>query len=287
MRGRVLYASAETFTNEFMASIRGKRMEEFKRRFRNGCDMLVVEDVQFLGAKRATQLELFHTLTHLIDVGARVVLTSDRLPRSISGLDPRLGSQMAAGFVAEIERPDAQVRRRILASKAAAGGVRLPDDCLDLLVERVRANVRDLIGVLTQLVASAALLKRPIDRELTRAALHKVAPEPGDARHLDAKAVIQVVAAFFQKSPEALASRSRRRDVLVPRQLAMYLCRRYTDASAGEIAKAFGRSHPAVNNAVRVVELRMLEHAPLRYQVEALTERLDALRRRSGGVSAG
>jgi chromosomal replication initiator protein len=215
---------------------------------------------------------------HLVDAGARVVLTGDRLPRDIAGLDPRLGSQMAAGFVAELEAPDAHVRRNILASKASAGGVRLPDECLDLLVECVHGNVRDLVGVLTQLVASAALLKRPIDAELTRSALHKIVPEPSDTRPLEPAAVIRVVASFFKTSPEALASRSRRRDVLLPRQLAMYLCRRYTGAPLSEIGRAFGRAHPAVSNAVRAMEARILERAPLRYQVEALTERLAALR---------
>jgi len=279
---RVIYASAEHFTNDFMASIRSRRMDRFKRRYRQGCDLFVLEDVQFLRAKRATQLELFHTLTHLIDAGSRVVLTADRLPRDIDQLEPRLCSQMAAGLVAELEPPDAVVRREILRSKAAAGGVRLPRDCVELLVDSVRGNVRDLEGVLIQLVASASLLKRPIDLGLTREALHKLTPQPECAAALEPAAIIEVVAAFFRTRPETLASRSRRRDVLVPRQLAMYLCRRYSEAPLAAIGRSLGRDHPAVSNAVKVIERRMLEHAPLRYQVEALCARLDALR---GGAS--
>lgn len=275
---RALYAPAETFTNEFTAALRSKQMEGFKRRFRNGCDLLVVEDVQFLSSKKATQLELFHTLTHLLDTGMRVVLTSDQLPRDIEGLEPRLRSQMMAGLVAEIEPPDAQVRREILRSKAASGGVRLPEDCLDRLVEAVRGSVRDLEGVLIQLVASSSLLGRPIDLELTEAALRKLFPSRREARRIDPKTVIETVARFFRTTPEALASRSRRRDVLVPRQLAMYLCRRYTDFPTAAIARAFGRRHSAVANAVRIVERGILERAPLRYQVEAISMRLDALR---------
>jgi chromosomal replication initiator protein len=192
---------------------------------------------------------------------------------------------MSAGLVAELEAPDATVRRQILRSKAAAGGVRIPADCLDLLVESIRGNVRDLESVLIQLVASASLLKRPIDLELTRAALLKVAPLIAQEPGLDVATVIGVVAGFFRKRPEILASRSRRRDVLVPRQLAMYLCRRYTDAPLAAIGRALGREHPAVRNAIEVVERRILEHAPLRYQVETLCARLDALeaeRRASG-----
>jgi chromosomal replication initiator protein len=275
---RAVYTSAEGFTSEFMTAIRSKRMEPFKRRYRQGCELLVIEDVQFLGCKTATQLELFHTLVHLLDAGARVVLSADRLPRRSDGFEPRLCSQMAAGLVAELEPPDAALRRRILRAKASAGGVGVPDDCLDRLVEGARGSVRDLEGVLIQLVATASLMKRPIDLELTEAALRKLAtPEPRG--RLDPTSVIRTVALFFGMAPEALAARSRRRDVLTPRQLAMYFCRRYTGLPLAEIARAFDRDHPAVSNAVKVVERRILERAPLRYQVEELSARLDRMER--------
>lgn len=277
-RARTICESAETFTSHFMLAIRGRGMPEFKRRYREHCDLLVLEDVQFLRSKAATQLELFHTLTHLVDAGARVILTGDRLPRDIDGLDPRLRSQITAGLVAEIEPPDAAVRRRILRAKAAAGGVRVPDECLDLLVDSVRGSVRDLEGALIQVVATGSLLKRSIDLELTRAALRKLSPLPQAARPLEPKAVIQVVASFFGTTPSAMASRSRRRDVLTPRQLAMYFCRRYSDEPLAVIARHFDRDHPAVSNAVKGVERRILERAPLRYQVEEIAARLDRLR---------
>jgi chromosomal replication initiator protein len=277
---RALYESAEAFTNRFMASIRTKSMDRFKRRYRRDCDLLVVEDVQFLGSKSATQLELFHTLTHLVDSGVRVVLTGDRLPRDIEGLEERLRSQITAGLVAEIEAPDASVRRRILRAKAASGGVGLPEDCLDLLVQAVRGSVRDLEGALIQLVTTASLLKRPIDIELTRMALHKLTPALESARPLPAEAVVNTVAAFFGTSRETLASKSRRRDVLLPRQLAMYLCRRYTDEPLAAIGRLFGRDHPAVSNAIKVVERGILERAPLRYQMEEVAARLERLRGR-------
>jgi chromosomal replication initiator protein len=137
--------------------------------------------------------------------------------------------------------------------------------------------VRDLEGALGQLVATASLLKRPIDLELARTALHKIAPQP-QTRRLDVDTVLAQVESFFGVRREVLASRSRRRDVLLPRQLGMYLCRRFTDAALAEIARAFGRDHPAVSNAVRSVERAILERAPLRYQVEALSARLERLR---------
>ncbi|NNL67006.1 MAG: chromosomal replication initiation protein DnaA, partial [Myxococcales bacterium] len=170
---------------------------------------------------------------------------------------------------------------RILRSRAAAGGVRIPDDCLERLVEVVHGSVRDLESVLGQIVASATLLKQPVDRALTEAALRKLGPGESHAlgtRRVAPREVIEMVAAFFGTTPEALCSRSRRRDVLLPRQLSMYLCRRFTDASLSEIGRALGRDHPAVRNAVSAVERQILERAPLRYQVEALSDRLEHLR---------
>jgi len=275
---RAIYASAEGFTNDFTHSIQSRRADEFKRRFRHGCRLLVIEDVQFLDArKRATQLELFHTICHLLDVGARVVLTADRLPRDIEGLDPRLSSKLSSGLVAELDAPDAIVRREILRQKAADGGVRLPDACRELIVESVRGSVRDLEGVLIQLVAMASLLKRPIDPELTLVARRKLAPIAALRRALEIGDVVASVAAYFKQPPDALAARSRRRDVLLPRQLAMYLGHRYTSASLSEIGAALGRDHSAAANAVRKIERRILEHAPMRYQVEALCARLDGM----------
>ena len=275
---RAIYLSAEAFTNDFTRSIQSRSVDEFKRRFRHGCRLLVIEDVQFLDArKRATQLELFHTVCHLLDVGARVVLTADRLPRDIEGLDPRLCSKLSSGLVAELEAPDAIVRREILRQKAADGGVRLPDACRELIVESVRGSVRDLEGVLIQLVATASLLNRAIDPELTLAALRKLAPIPGVRRALEIGDVVATVAAYFKQRPDALAARSRRRDVLLPRQLAMYLGHRYTSASLSEIGAVLGRDHSAAANAVRKIERQILECAPLRYQVEALSARLDGM----------
>jgi chromosomal replication initiator protein len=275
---RALYASAESFTNALLASIRARETASFKRRFRDECELLVLEDIQFLEGKSATQLELFHTIEHLRLVGRPVVLTGDRLPRDIPRLDPRLSSQMTSGLVAVLEPPDASLRREILRVKASRGGVRIPAVCLDRLVDSVRGSVRDLEGVLIQIVVSASLLDRPIDMALTEEALRKVAPQdekPG----LGPEQVVACVAAFFGLTPQELGSRSKRQPVLVPRQLAMYLCHRFTEASLAEIGRSLGRDRPAVRNAIAKMERAILERAPLRYQVEALVRRLEQRRR--------
>jgi chromosomal replication initiator protein len=273
---RALYVSAERFTTDFTSAVRSRHGGEFRRRYRQECDLLVLEDVQFLAGKRQTQLELFHVVEHLRAVGGRLLLTGDRLPRQIPELCPRLASQLAGGLVAELELPDRALRRAILRDRASRGGVSLPVESLELLVEGVRGSVRDLEGALTQLVASASLLGRTIDRGLTEAALRKVGELLPERR--DPDSVIACVAAFFGASRAQLASRSRSERFRHPRQLAMYLCRRYTDASLSEIGRSFGRGHPAVANAVQKVERAMLERAPLRYQIEELAARIEGRR---------
>jgi len=282
----IVYTSAEQFTSEFVSAMRNGRSEEFKRRYRGPIGLLVVEDVQFFSGRAKTQLELFHTVQHVLDAGGRVLMTGDRAPRDLSGLDDRMRAQMSRGFVAELEPPDALVRRNILRAKAAAGGVRLPPDCLDLLVESTEGSVRDIESVLIQVVTTSSLLGQPIDLDLTRDAVAlKMAASPRLApRTIAVGEIVRIVAAFFGKRPETLASRSRRRDVLVPRQLAMYLAHRYTEASFGEIGRALGRDHPSVRNAIQRIERQVLENAPVRYQVEALSERIDQTLKQRGST---
>lgn len=276
-RAGIVYTTAEQFTTEFVSALRNGRSEDFQKRYRGPIGLLIVEDVQFFDGRMKTQLELFHTVQHVLDAGGRVLLTGDRAPRDLKGLSERMRTQLARGFVAELERPDAIVRRHILRAKAAAGGVHLPTDCLDLLVESTGGSVRDVESVLIQVVTTASLLGRPIDLALTRDAIERKsgATSPLAPRRVATSEIVRIVAAFFGKRPESLASRSRRRDVLVPRQLAMYLAHRYTDASFAEIGRSLGRDHPSVRNAIGRVERLVLENAPLRYQVEALSERVD------------
>jgi len=278
MGERARYTTAETFTSEFTHAVRASEMAKFKRRYRTQCDLLVVEDIQFLEGKAATQLEFFHTVQHVLDSGGRVLLTGDKYPQELSHLDERIRARIASGFVAQLDTPDAEVRSNILRAKAAHGGIRLPDDCLSMMVDKVVGNVRELEGALIQLVTISSLFKRPIDLDLTKESLH------GRSRRVNAitkratpEAIIEAVAGFFQTSADSLASRSRRRDVLLPRQLSMYLCRRYTDASLADIGRLLNRDHPSVANAIRKIERQLLENVRLRYQVEAVIRRLDEL----------
>ena len=267
----VVYRSSEEFTSEVTQGIRSDRMPSVRHRYRRAANLLILEDVQFLRGRRATQTELFHTLDHLLARGRSVVVTSDRPPQEIEQLDPSLASRLASGLVAYIGPPELETRYAILRDKAAAGGVRVPEACIELLGTRAIESVRDLLAGLNQVVARSTLLKRPITTELVEEALATVSV-PGRRRSLGE--IIAGVARAYSLEVSDLRSRSRKRRVTRPRQLAMYLCRRYTDASLKEIGRALARDHSSVLYAIDVVEKRTLEEPQLRYELETLIAKL-------------
>lgn len=267
----IIYRSSEEFTTEVTQAIRGDRMPAVRHKYRRAANLLILEDVQFLVGKKATQAELFHTLDHLLGRGRRVVLTADRVPHELEGLDGRLASRLASGLVARIGPPEHETRRAILRAKAAAGGVRLPDECLARLAERRVESAGDLVAGLNQVVARATLLKQQITTELVEEALSTV-ELPGRRRNIGE--IVGLVARSYSLRPEDLRSRSRKRHITRPRQLAMYLCRRYTDASLKEIGRALSRDHTSVMYAIDAIERRTLEEPQLRYQLETISAKL-------------
>jgi len=266
-----VYRSSEEFTTEVTEALRAGQMPRIRQRYRRQANMLILEDVQFLVGKRATQVELFHTLDHLMSHGRTVVLSADRQPSELDELDPKLRSRMASGLVARIAPPESVTRRAILRERAARGGIRVPAECLDLLAERELASVRDLIAGLNQVVARASLLRAPITPELVGQALAAV-DMPGRPKSLEE--IVGEVTRAYKLAPEALRSRSRKRLVTQPRQVAMYLARRYTSASLADIGRAFGRDHTSVMYAIDVVERRIVERPQLRYELEAIAARI-------------
>ncbi len=270
-----LYRSSEEFTTEVTQAMRSGQMAAIRQRYRRSSNVLILEDVQFLEGKRATQVELFHTLDHLLARGCAVVLSANRIPHELGGLDPALLSRMTSGLVARIAAPELDTRRAILRERAAAGGVRLPEVCLETLASRPVRSVRDLVAGLNQVVAHATLLRRPITPELVATALSDVEVSvPGHTL----EQVLELVASAYGLSRAELSRRSRERRLARPRQIAMYLCRRYTDASLAEIGRALGRDHTSVLHATRAVEARIAERPQLRYELEALARRVTSAR---------
>lgn len=269
--GGALYRSSEEFTTEVTEALRAGQMPRIRQRYRRSTNVLILEDVQFLAGKRATQVEFFHTLDHLIASGRTVVLSADRAPVELDDLDPKLSSRMGSGLVACIAPPERETRLAILRERAARGGVRVPDACIEALADRPIASVRDLVSGLNQVVARASLLKAPITLDLVAAALSAV-ELPGRARSLDE--IMAETARAYGVRKDDLSARSRKQSFVRPRQVAMYLARRYTDASLAEIGRAFSRDHTSVMYAIDVVERRIVEKPQLRYELEALAQRV-------------
>jgi chromosomal replication initiator protein len=270
-KDRVLYRSSEEFTTEVTRAMRAGQMDPFRKRYRRSLNVLILDDIQFFTGKKATQIEFFHTLDHLLSQGKAVVLSADRPPHEIEGLDDRLVSRISSGLVAFITPPGFKTRQAILREKAAAGGIRIPEDCLDLLASRPVRSVRDLLGGLNQVVARAALMREPVTLDLVAEALTAVAV-PGQGRSLDE--IVEITARTYGVSLEELRGPSRRRRVVRPRQVAMYLARQCTNATLKEIGRFFKRDHSSVVYAVEAMERRLVERPQLRYELEALTSRI-------------
>jgi len=267
----VVYRSSEEFTSEVTGAMRSGGMEAIRHRYRRAHNVLILEDVQFLVGKKATQVELFHTLEHLARTGKSAVLSCEKHPRELD-LDAKLVSRLTSGLIARIGQPDAAMQLQILRGKAASGGLRVPDECLRTLAARPVRHVRELLSGLNQVAARATLLRRPVTLELVHETLADVDVETlGPPRTIDQ--IMELTARVYGLTVNDLRGRSRRQTVVRPRHFAMYLCRRLTAASVKEIGRAFSRDHSSVLHALSAVEKRTAERPQLRYEFEALAAR--------------
>ena len=271
---RVVYLSSESFMNELIAALRRDRMDEFKSRFRR-IDVLIVDDVQFLAGRERTQEEFFHTFNSLYDSHHQIVLTSDKFPKEIPELEERLRNRFEWGLIADIQPPDIETRVAIVEKKAELEGIELPQEVALFLATNIDSNVRELEGSLTRLGAFASLNKCSITVDFAREVLQSVLRDRGD-RAITIESIQKAVCDFFRIRPHDLRSKRRTRTVALPRQVAMYLCRRYTDASFPVIGDRFGgRDHSTVIHAAQVIERRLREDAAFRATVERLERLLE------------
>jgi chromosomal replication initiator protein len=251
---RAAYLGAEQFTNEYVMSIQARTTHDFRRRFRE-LDLLLIDDVHFLKGKEATQEEFFHTFNALYEGGRQIILTSDRPPSEIPGIEARLVTRFQWGMVADIEFPDFEHRIAILRSKAHQDHLQhtIPDEVLHLIAEHVRSSVRELEGCIIKLIAFASLRQQPVTVDLAIEALRdRIKPAApgagaGDGRGLSITTIQSAVAKAWGVSAAALTSKSRTREVAVPRQAAMLLSRELLNAHLADIGNAFGgRDHSTV-----------------------------------------
>ena len=253
-RARIVYVGAEQWLNQFTSSIRLGRAEDFKNHYRTA-DALLIDDIHFIAEKERTQEEFFHTFNALIDGKKQIVLTSDRYPKEITGLDDRLKTRLAWGLSVAVEPPDLETRVAILMSKAEQQGLKIKDDVAFLIARRVRSNVRELEGALNRLVASARLSGTVVTTDFASESLRDMFAVYDRAVTIDN--IKKEVAGYFNIRLNDLSSARRTRMLARPRQIAMSLAKELTQHSFTEIGDAFGKDHTTVLHAHRkVAELR-------------------------------
>ena len=275
------YVTRETFMNEFIDAVRerGTRIEGFKRRYRN-YDVLLVDDIQFIEGKERIQEEFFHTFNSLYEGGAQIIISSDRPPREIATLEERLRSRFEWGLLTDIQAPDLETRIAILRKRVETEGLAVADpEVLTFIASRVSANIRELEGALTRVVAFSSLTDRPLTVELAEDVLKDVYPQGEAAPEVTIAGIQQAVSQRFGVTHEELISPRRSQAVAYPRQVAMYLSRELTDASLPMIGKEFGgRDHTTVIHAKDKITKLIREDRSVYNLVQELTARIKQAR---------
>ncbi len=270
---RVLYCSSEQFTNDLISAIRNQSTEEFRNKYRE-IDLLLIDDIQFIGGKESTQEEFFHTFNHLHAAGRQVVISSDRPPKEIATLEARLRSRFEGGLQVDISPPDLETRVAILQAKAAAMGAYVPTDVLMLVAERVESNIRELEGALNRLILQAPLHKAPLNRQIAEVILDDLIPQ---RRPREPQSVVRIVAEHFRLTMEEIVGRKRTKDIAHARQVAMYLLREENDLSLPAIGDILGgRDHSTVRYGVEKVTADLASDETLRRDITALREKIYA-----------
>jgi len=271
----VLCMSAERFMFDFVAAMRAKDTFSFKQRLRSA-DLLLIDDLQFIAGKDATQEEFFHTVNEIMSAGKRLVISADRCPQSLEGVEARIISRLGIGLVADIKAPDLALRRTILTRKLSdMPDLRVPEDVLDLLATRIHANIRELEGALNRVVAYSQLTGDTIDLDFAVATLGEMLR--GAQRRVTIDEIQKLVSQHFELKPLDLVSARRSRVVARPRQIAMYLAKRLTTRSLPEIGRKFGgRDHSTVIHAVRKIEELRDQDRDIDTAVRTLMRQLEA-----------
>jgi chromosomal replication initiator protein len=269
---KVMYLRSEQFVSAMIDALRTKKMDDFKRRFRD-IDALLIDDIQFFAGKNTTQEEFFHTFNALFEGKQQIILTCDRYPKEVDNLEPRLKSRLGWGLSVAIDPPDFETRAAILLSKAAARGLEIPESVAFLIAKRMRSNVRDLEGALNTLAARANFLGVPINEDFAQETLRDLLTVHSQA--ITVSNIHKTVADYYQLRLSDLLSMNRSRSLARPRQMAMALAKELTEHSLPEIGKAFGgRDHTTVLHACRTIRDLVQIDGKLRQDWEKLQREL-------------
>ena len=272
---KIMYVSAEKFTNDMINSIRHNKMEDFRNKYRT-VDLLLVDDIQFLTGKEGTQEEFFHTFNSLYEANKQIVICSDRLPKEIATLEDRLRSRFEWGLTTDIQPPDLETRMAILKKKAGTEDIDVPSDVLLFIAKQIRSNIRELEGALIRITAYSSLHNRPIDVELAAEALKDLLPIQN--KKISIELIQKVVAEYFNLSVADMRSKKRTRSVAFPRQIAMYLSRELTESSLPKIGEEFGgRDHTTVIHACDKIIESINQDPELDSEVKRISEKIQSV----------
>lgn len=271
---RLHYLTAKQFAAEMIRGIQTRTMDEFKRKYQEKCDILLVEDIHSLTGKKKTQEELNDILDTLIKMGKRVILTSKATPRDLVGIDNEFRSRMTSGLVTTIQAPNMATRRRIVEKKAAQQQLQLDEELVAYMANHIRGDVRKIESALIAMRAKARLTGGQVDMDLVK---EVVASVVGINQLLTAAMVCDLVSGQFNVSVNELQSKSRKKTVTIPRQIAMYLARKHTEESLADIGKTFNRDHSTVLHAIKVVSNKLVRDASVSGQLEILSTKLKQL----------
>src|SRR5436190_5138601 len=273
----VSYVTSETFMNDFINSLRDKRIEGFKQRYRT-YSLLLVDDVQFFEHKERIQEEFFHTFNSLYESGSQIVMSSDRPPRDIATLEERLRSRFEWGLITDIQPPDLETRIAILRKRVKTDNINADPQVLTFIASRVSTNIRELEGALTRVVAFCSLTGRPMTEDLAQDVLKDVFPQ-GDLPQVTIERIQETVSDRFGLSLDELCGDRRSQNIVYPRQVAMYLSRELTDSSLPKIGKQFGgRDHTTVIHATSKIARMIREDRSVYNLVQELTARIKQVR---------
>ncbi len=262
------YLSSEKFTNELIDAIRHRSTSQFRQKYRN-IDVLLIDDIHFIAGKESTQEEFFHTFNTLHNNRKQIIISSDRQPREIANLEERLSSRFAWGLITDIQPPDFETRVAILKKKIEREPVDVPDNVITFIAEQIRTNIRELEGALIRVVAYSLLEENSISLEMAKAVLKDMVEET--VKTINIETIQRTVCEFYNMAVSDLKSRRRTKNIIKPRQIAMYIARKLTNSSLPEIGNAFGgKDHTTVLHAFKKIEQDLPASPQLRHEVEKL-----------------
>lgn len=272
---KVVYITTENFTTEFVDCIKNYKMDEFRKKYRTA-DVLLVDDVQFLQGRDGFQEEFFHTFNDLHSLNKQIVLTSDRMPQELVKVEERLITRFSQGLTFDISVPDFDTRLAILRKKAEINNYKVSDDILYYIADRIKSNVRELEGALLKVISIGQLSHKEIDIELTKFAIESILPKDGIVKITPDK-IMDKVSTFYNVTKEELLGKSRVISLVLPRQVAMYLCKKLTDMNAGMIGKTFGKDRTTVLHSVEKIEKDLTTDKILKTNIDYIIKDLQSL----------